>query len=238
MKQSILIFGLFAAVLVFQPAIARGQSLTPVGSWEITILGVDRGNEMLTFSNDFTVSGYGITRKESGLFTLTGNWGFDSHGDVVVASLQSFGGTNTAASLTAHLTSATRFVAKGKGTAHRFRYQGEKATDFPDLSGFWTAEVSRLGKTLAETYTISPATNFPAVFDVTGQGLSDTGSYTLSGVMIATSHDKLTVSIDRTFPGPDTVHSSLSGTFKHGKPTMVLHGSDQTDAPLKIKAIQ
>jgi hypothetical protein len=238
MKRTFLVFALLGGILVFQPAISHGQTLTPVGTWEVTILGPDRGNAMMTFSNDFSVSGYGITRLESGLFTLTGNWGFNSHGDVVVAYLQAFGGTNRAASFTAQLTSADRFTADGKGTDGHFRLKGEAAGAFPDLSGAWTALVKRTGKTLHETYTITASTNFPSVFDVTGSGLSDTGSFTLNGEIIANSHDKLAAFIDRTFSGSNIVASSISGTVKTHKPTMSLHGSDDTGTPLTIKAVQ
>jgi hypothetical protein len=238
MKRMFLVFAFLGSALVFQPAIARGQTLSPVGSWEITILGPDRGNAMMTFSNDFTVSGYGITRLETGMFTLTGNWGFNSHGDVVVAYLQSFGSTNRAASFTAQLKSATRFTADGRGTDGHFRLKGEAAGAIPDLSGSWTALVKRSGKTLHELYAITASTNFPSVFDVTGTGLSDTGSFTLDGEFIANSHDKLAAFINRTFSGSNTVASSISGTIKTHKPTMSLHGSDDTGTSLTIKAVQ
>ena len=238
MKRSFLVLGLFWGALVLQPAVSQGQTLSPVGTWEVTILGSDPGTSMMTFSTNLTVSGYGITRKRFGLFTLTGNWGFDSHGDVVVACVQSFNGTNTATSFAARLRRSGRFSAKGTGTSGHFRFKGETVTDFPDLGGLWTATVKRRGKTLRETYTISASTNFPAVFDVTGQGLSDTGSYTLTGEIITTSHNKLNASIDRTFSGPDNVRSSLSGEVKPRKPVMSLRGDDDTGAALVIKAIQ
>jgi len=237
MKRSSLIFGLLWGVLVLQPAVSHGQTLTPVGTWEVTILGSDRGTSMMTFSNDLTVSGYGITQKRFGLFTLTGNWGFDSHGDVVVAYVQSLNGTNTAASFTARLRRSGRFFAKGTGTSGRFRFKGVKPAGFSDLSGSWVATVKRHSKTLHETYTISVSSNFPAVFDVVGQGLSDTGTYTLTGEIITASHNKLNASINRT-SGLATIRSSLWGMLKPRNPTMSLRGSDDTGASLDVKVIQ
>lgn len=237
MKRSFLILGLFWGVLVLQPAVSRGQTLTPIGTWEVTIQGTDRGTSMMTFSNDMTVTGYGITQKQFGLFSLTGNWGFNSQGDVVVAYVQTLDGTNTAVSFAAQLLRSGRFFAKGTGTSGRFRFKGAKPTDFSDLSGSWVAAVKRGTKTLHETYTISVSSNFPAVFDVVGQGLSDTGSYTLTGEIISASHSKLNASINRT-AGLNTVRSSLWGMFKPRKPEMALRGSDDTGAHLDVRAIQ
>src|SRR5437016_2433869 len=78
MKRSYLICALFLGVWAVRPGSSHGQTLSPVGSWQVTVLGSDRGIAVMTFSNDFTVSGYGITRKQFGLFTLTGNWAFNS----------------------------------------------------------------------------------------------------------------------------------------------------------------
>ena len=81
----------------------------------------------------------------------------------------------------------------------------------------------------------SLSTNYPAVFDVTGQGLSEAGSFTLSGEIIVSSHDAVAASIDRTF-GTDVQHSSLSGVFKSRAIEMRLEGSDETGAHLSETA--
>ena len=237
MKRSVLVFALFGGVLFLQPAISRGQSLTPVGTWEVTTAGTDRGTSMMTFSNDFTVSGYGITQKQFGLSTLTGNWGFNSHGDAVVAYVQALDGTNTAASFTARMLSSRRFLAKGTGTSGKFRFQGVQPTDVPDLAGSWVATVKRHGKTLHETYTISVSSNLPGVFDVAGQGLSDTGSYTLTGEIIAAPHNKLNASIDRTF-GADTTRSAEWGWVTPRRPAMFFDGVDDTGALLRVRVVE
>ena len=238
MKRSFLVWALFLGTWVVQPDVLGAQPLSPVGTWEVVISGVSRGTSMMTFSNDFSVSGYGIERKQFGLFTLTGNWGFDTNGNVVVAYLQSLNGVNTAVSFTAIVQHSGKFRAKGTGTSGGLQFRGAvAASDFPVLSGSWTAVVKRHGKTLHEAYTITASTNFPAVFDVTGDGLSDTGSFTLSGAFIATSHNQLNVSIDRIF-GVDTQRSSLYGKFKPATPEMALKGVDDTDAHLTIRALK
>src|SRR5579862_9797295 len=239
MKRSFWITALALGVFFICPAVSRGQGLSPVGSWQVTILGADNGTAMMTFSNDFTVSGYGITRGQLGFLVLTGNWHLDTNGDVIVAYLQSIDGVGTGgASFTAQLLHGGKFRAKGSDNNHkRLRFKGEQPTDLPDLRGSWTDEVKRRGKNLFEAYTITASTNFPDVFDVTGNGLSNAGSYTLAGEIIADSHNNLNAAIDRTF-GVDTQHSSLFGKLKPSRPEMFMTGVDDTPAHLKVKATQ
>jgi len=238
MKRSFLICALFWGALVVQPAVSRGQTLSPVGSWQVSILGTDKGTSIMTFSNDFTVSGYGITRKQLGLFTIAGTWAFNKKGDVVVAYVQTLDTVGVGFTFTAHLLRTGKFRANGISNKHgRFHFIGEQPADFPDLSGSWTAVVHRLGKTLHELYTITPATNFPALFDITGQGLSDTASFTLTGAIIANSRNQLNAVIDRTFT-TGTQSSSLFGTLKPAKSQMRLDGVDDTGAHLTETATQ
>jgi hypothetical protein len=191
----------------------------------------------MTFSNDLTVTGCGITRDQLGFFTLAGNWSLDAHGGVIVSYVMSTNGLGSGgASFTARLSHSGRFRGNGHDNDGKVLYlTGEQPASLPDLTGSWTAVVKRHTKTLHETYTITASTNFPAVFDVTGDGLSDTGSFTLSGTIIATSNNKLNASIDRTF-GVDTQHSLLTGRVKSGSSDMQLKGDDDTNAHLAIKA--
>jgi hypothetical protein len=192
----------------------------------------------MTYSNNFTVSGYGITRQQLGFVTIAGNWHLDANGDVVTAYLESTNGVGTGgASFTAQL-HGNKFRAKGSDDNHRrLHFKGEQPADLPDLSGLWTAAVKRRGKNLFESYTIAASTNFPDVFDVTGNGLSNAGSYTVAGEIIADSHNKLNATIDRTF-GANIERSSLFGKLKPSKPEMLLKGVDDTPAHLKVKATQ
>jgi hypothetical protein len=237
MKRSFVVWALFLGTWVVPSVVSGAPPLSPVGSWEVVISGVARGTSMMTFSNDFSVSGYGIQRKQFGLFTLVGNWGFDTNGNVVVAYLQSLNGVGTAVNFTARVAHSGKFRAKGTGTSGGLQFRGAVVSDFPDLSGSWSAAVKRRGKILHETYTITASTNFPAVFDITGNGLSDTGSFTLLGTLITMSRNQLNVSIDRTF-GVDTQRSSSYGRFKPAKPEMALKGVDDTDAHLTIEAMR
>jgi len=238
MKRSFLVCALILGALVVQPGVSRGQTLTPVGSWQVSVSGADNGTVMMTFSNNFTVSGYGIMRRQFGLFTVAGTWNFNSKGDVVVAYVQTLDNVGTGYTFTARLLRAGRFRAKGVSNNHgHFHFLGDQPADFPDLSGLWTAIVHRSGTPLHEQYTITPLTNFPAVYNITGQGLSNTQSFTLDGAVITTSRNQLNVSIDRTF-GTGTQRSSLFGTYKPKQSQMRLIGIDDTGTHLIDKATQ
>jgi hypothetical protein len=238
MKRSFLIGALFLGACVGQPALSRGQTISPVGTWQVSILGSEKGTLMMTFSNNFTVSGYGITRRQFGFITLAGNWSVDSKGDVVVAYIQTVNGVGSAFTLTAHMLSSVRFRGKATGSSGGYRCKGEQPESLPDdLSGSWNAGLKRKGKPLNELFTATASSNYPAVFDVTGQGLSEAGSFTLSGTIIVSSENKVNAALDRTF-GTDTQRSSLSGVFKHTQSKMVLEGNDDTGAHLSEIAVR
>ncbi len=134
--------------------------------------------------------------------------------------------------------SSVRFRGKATGSSGGYRCKGEQPESFPDdLSGSWNAAVKRSGKALNESFTATASSNYPAVFDVTGQGSSEAGSFTLSGTIIVSSENKVNAALDRTF-GTDTQRSSLSGVFKQTQSKMVLEGKDDTGAHLSEIAVR
>jgi hypothetical protein len=158
MKRFFLIGTIFLGGFIGQPMLARGQTISPVGTWEVDVLGAEKGVLMMTFSNNFTVSGYGITQKQFGFITLAGNWSTNSKGDVVAAYIQSVNGVGTAYTLTARTLPSGQL--RGKATGHGGGYQcrGEQPRSFFDLSGSWNAAVKRKGKTLNESFTTVAST--------------------------------------------------------------------------------
>lgn len=231
MKRSFLICALFLGACVGQPVLSRGQTISPVGSWQVDVLDSEKGIILMTFSNNLTVTGYGITRKQFGFITLAGTWNFNSKGDVVAGYVQTINDMGTAYSLVAQILSSGHFRGKATSSGGGYRCKGEQPASFPDVSGSWNAVVKRGGKTLNESFIAVASSNYPAVFDVSGQGLSDTASYTLSGTIIVSGENKVNASLDRTF-GTVTEHSSLSGVFKPTRSKMLLEGNDDTGAHL------
>jgi hypothetical protein len=237
MKRSFLIGALFLGACVSQPVLSHGQTISPVGAWQVDVLDSEKGILMMTFSNNFTVSGYGITRKQFGFITLAGTWNFDNKGDVVAGYVQTINSVGTAYSLNAQMMSSTRFRGKASSSGGGYRCQGEQPESLPDVSGSWNAVVKRKGKTLNESFIATISSNYPGVFDVSGQGLSDTTSFTLSGTIIVSAENKVNASLDRTF-GTVTEHSSLSGVFKPTRSKLLLEGNDDTNAHLAETAVR
>ena len=241
MKRLLLICALVLGACVSQPALSRGQSVSPVGTWQISTSGSQKGILMMTFSNNNntnTVTGYGISCKQFGFITLSGSWGFNSKGDVVAAYVQNVGTTSTAYTFTAKMLPAGQFQARAiSHGGGGYSCRGEQPQTFPDLGGSWNAAVRRKGVHMNESFTATASTNYPGVFDITGQGLSDTTSFTLSGSIIASSENKVNAVIDRTF-GTDAQSSSLSGVFRPKHSQMMLSGSDDTGSHLSEKAVR
>jgi hypothetical protein len=231
MKRSFWVYALVLGVCVVLPALSRGQNISPVGAWQVNVLGSEKGTLIMTFTTNSTVTGYGILRKNFGFITLSGTWGFDSKGDVVAGYTQTANGVSSAFRLKARMLSSIRFRGKATGTSGDYQCKGEQLESYPDLSGTWNGPLKRKGEALYETFVSTLSSNYPAVFDITGSGLGDTGSFTLAGEIIVSSDNKVNALINRTF-GTDTQHSSLSGVFKsrHSGDQLRLQGNDDTGA--------
>jgi hypothetical protein len=231
MKRSLWLGAVVLGVIVGQPVLLRGQTISPVGTWQVSVVGSEEGTLMMTFSTNSTVTGYGVTRKQFGFITLAGSWNYDSKGDVVAAYVETANDVGSAFNLTARMLSSGRFLGHARGAGGGYQCKGEQPDGLPDLSGSWNAEIKRKGKAYIEQFTATSSTNYPHVYDIAGQGLSEAGSYTLSGAIIASSRDKVSAAVARTF-GADTQTSAVSGNLKHGRSAMSMSGSDDTGAHL------
>ena len=121
MKCSSLVCALFLGACAVHPAPVNGGNISPVGTWQVSVLGSEKGIIMMTFSNDSTVSGYGVGRKDFGLMTLAGTWGYNSKGDVTAAYIQTTNGLGTAYDFTAHMLPGNRFRARAARRGGGFR---------------------------------------------------------------------------------------------------------------------
>jgi PKD repeat protein len=166
-----------------------GAKNSPLGDWEVTIGGADKGVEFVTFEDDFSASGYDIRLKKFGENDVSGTWGFDAKGRLTGSFIEQLGSatnwTGTLAGSAKSLKSLSASVTTtGVGV---FRWKGVPATEFPDLSGTWTGVVT-IVKAKAATpvsYAIRTNANDSAVFDVT----TTINTNTVIGQLIATSRD-------------------------------------------------
>ncbi len=165
-----------------------GAKNSPLGDWEVTIGGADKGVEFVTFEDDFSTSGYDIRLKKFGENDVAGTWGFDAKGRLTGSFIEQLGSatnwTGTLAGSAKSLESLSASVATTTG-AGVFKWKGVPATTFPDLSGTWSGVVTIVKAPTSVSYAIRTNANDSAVFDVTAS--SDTN--TVIGQLIATSRD-------------------------------------------------
>ena len=208
-----------------------GAKNSPLGDWEVTISGADKGAQLLTFEDDFTASGFGIRFKTFGLNDLTGHWGLTNkpNGQVTGPFIEQTGTTTNwtgmflgpAKSLKS-LTGAVKTTALGT-----FHWRGVTATTFPDLSGTWTGLVTVVRTTpAAVSFVFSPNANDSAVFDIATS--ADSG--TVVGQLLVTSKNKVYA-----YVATGGKQLRLSGTFSAARRTLTLRGTDAAAETVSVK---
>ena len=167
--------------------ITVGAKNSPLGDWEVTISGTDKGAQFLTFEDDFSASGYGIRLKPFGVDDVSGTWGFGAKGRVIGPFIEQLGSTtNWNGTLTAKVKSLKSLGGLVTTTnSGVFRWRGAPATTFPDLSGTWTGVVTIMKAPTSVSYAIRTNANDSAVFDVT----TTINTNTVIGQLIATSRN-------------------------------------------------
>ncbi len=217
--------------------ITVGAKNSPLGDWEVTTSGADKGAQFLTFEDDFSASGYGIRLKTFGLDDTSGQWGFNAKGQVTGPFVEQTGGTtNWTGTLLGPVRSlkslsgavpATNAFGASLGTFH---WRGVPATTFPDLSGTWTGLVTVLRTTpVAVSYVISSNANDSGVFDIA----TSTDPGVVVGQLLVTSRNK--VYAYATFGGK---RLRLSGTFSAVRRSLTLRGTDATAENVAVKLFQ
>jgi hypothetical protein len=208
-----------------------GAKNSPLGSWEVTVSGADKGAQFVTFKDDFTASGFGIRLKMFGLEDVSGHWGFNAKGQITGAFLeQTLGSTNWSGTLLGTAKSLRSVSARVPTTApSSYHWKGIAATSFRDLSGTWTGLVTVVKTAAPVSYVLSPNTNNPAVFDI----VTSTAPGTVVGQLLVTSHNRIYGYV--TFSGKPV---TMSGSFNLRKFTMTLKGADIAGEKVGIQIAQ
>src|SRR5206468_2125239 len=55
-----------------KPVKASAMTATLIGTWELKVRGADQGSAFVTFHDDHSLSGYGITRNSTGICNISG----------------------------------------------------------------------------------------------------------------------------------------------------------------------
>jgi PKD repeat protein len=204
--------------------ITVGAKNSPLGDWEITTSGADKGAQFLTFEDDFSASGFGIRLKTFGLDDVSGHWSFNAKGQVTGPFLEQIGSTTSwTGTLLGTAKSPKTLTATVPTASGIFHWKGIPATTFPDLSGTWTGLVTVVKTSTAVSYRI---TNDAAVFDIA----TSADPATVVGRLLVTSRNSVYGYV--TFDGKPI---NFSGTFSASRLSLTLKGKDATMEKVSIK---
>jgi hypothetical protein len=206
-----------------------GDPASPIGTWETKLTGPGKGTAVVTFGDDFSVTGHGMTLGQFGLFTISGTWGFDSKHLTAATFTETLDGSPIySGNITAKITAGKKLTAKGIASVRQpvLKLKGLPRVAVPDLTGSWTATVNTSSLITTETYDFAASPTSLNVFDFIAQ----TPSGTITGTAIETVKGVLNASTAN-FP-----RRTLAGKSK--LPTFTLKGADERTVPINIKATQ
>lgn len=228
-----LVLGMATALAVASQSHAQGSS--PEGTWQFTIEGSDRGVAYLTFSNDFSVTGYGITRDALGAFDVGGTWGLDEKDNVVVGYTFFIPGGNQAGSIEGKIVGTGAFQGQSETTAGPLKFRAPAPAPAPDLAGTWVGELKAGGTKILETFTLTVNTNLPGWFDLTGAGVSEAGSFSVTGAVLVTSDNRAAATTINFF-GDGTMESAFAGKLVKKGNKLVFTGKNTDRKAVQLRA--
>lgn len=204
--------------------------------WQITVLGQDRGVIFMTFQNDLTLTGYGISLDAGGPFDLLGTWDNDANGDVVGGFTQYIEDGSRSGIVEGRSRGNGGFIGHVKTTHGPQKFKAPAPAPVPDLTGSWTGDVESDNKKTLQTFTLTPATNnLPGWFDLNGSGISESGTYTLTGAVLVTS-DRNAAGYTISNFGTGTLQASVVGKVTKKLNRLVLRGNDENAKNVTLHA--
>ena len=206
---------------------------SPVGKWEVTITGANKGTAFVTFSDDFTWNGVGLREGAYGLCELTGTWSFASSGKKVIVT-----GTGSERVSSNHTWNAT-FSAKSTAgkkinavvdadTGAVFRWNGKPHGSQPDLSGHWVGQVSTNNVINRADYILVRSDEDSELFEIKESVVVDSTEI-VTGEAVITSKNKLVVHVKI-----GGINCLLTGRYARTKRQMTLKGLDESGQPVSI----
>lgn len=217
-------------------ACLAANSDSPVGTWATEVVGHDHGICYLTYSNDFSVVGYGITLDALGPFQMDGAWSLDNRQRLVGGFTQFIEGGGEGAKFHGNV-HGSKMRVHVNSTGGHFSFKGEPAGAIPDLTGPWVGEVRTKGKKFFISYDATLSTNKPAWFDIAGMGTSDAGTFTVSGAILTTPDRRLAAFTDND-TGTSTETAAFVGKINKRGNKIVLKGKTDRNDGVTIHAKQ
>jgi sugar lactone lactonase YvrE len=207
--------------------ITVGAKNSPVGIWEVTVSGADKGVQFLRFQDDFSAIGFGFRLKTFGLADVSGHWGFNSVGAVTGPFIEeTLGTTNWRGTLLGATKYLKGFTATVSTDSETFRWKGAPATITEDVSGPWTGVITVVKTATVVNYVINSNSDESGILDI---ATNDDPSTTI-GKLLVTSHSKVYGYV--TFNGKSY---SCSGTFNAVRHALTLKGKSETGEKISVK---
>jgi len=198
-------------IVTFAAQSGRAQTNSVLGAWHVAIKGHDNGIAYLIFTNDYTMTGWGIKSGSLGTFTISGVWSMDSKNRIMCGYLEESAGNTASGNLVGRFKKHNGITFKANAANGRFTFLGDNSTNLPDISGAWIGNVISGGSGHYETLTIAASTNGSGAFTLGGSGTSADGAYTVTGTILADSQRHVAGYDIYEFEGGDTVTNSFSG---------------------------
>ena len=207
---------------------------SPLGAWGIDIVGRDRGICYLTFSNNFTETGYGISIGALGPFQVAGTWDINEHQQLVGGFTQFIDSGSAGAEFKGKVKNNMLSVHV-RTTEGPFTMKGRPADSIADLSGAWNAKVRENGKPFFVTFTSALSSNTPAWFDLSGAGVNNNGSFTIGGAIVITPDNRVAAYTVYDYGTSTETDSFVGHLVRHGK-RLALRGKTQNGQAANIRA--
>jgi hypothetical protein len=230
--RMVVVVTLFLGLVYLFPASAiDGTAHSPVGIWEVDLSGSDRGITYLTFSTNFTWTGYGISLESFGPISIVGTW-----------TNETFPGATVPWHMAAKLPGGKKFRGTADSTFDNrhphLNLRGKTAASTHNISGTWVAEGRSGGDVFSEIYTLTASTNMANWFDLAGQVSTGNGTSTVSGAVILSPDRRASGYMITDFSSSVTVTSSFRGRFNPPMTKITFVGRDDNNRSLVIRATQ
>jgi hypothetical protein len=200
---------------------------------------IDVGDAFMTFADDGSLTGYGMSVGSFGLLEIAGEWTVTDDGQIA-GTLTMTVGDDVVLEGTVVVTRGDdgRIVMRIHNADGEIMLDGIRANAVPDLSGMWNAEVTLPGATCVETFDLTVSEQHPGVFRLDGAGTSDERVYTVTGAVLVNSANRLAAFTVR-LAGDDAPHESVFiGVVSEDGTTIEATGIDRKGAELTLRAVR
>jgi hypothetical protein len=147
--------------------------------------------------------------------------------------------TNGSVAVSAHVRIRGNDKLRGEAhsTAGHLVFVGAPDRNVVDLSGNWIGQVEVHGTKMLDTFTVIASTNMPAWFDFAGTGLSNGGTFNVTGSIVITSNRRAAAYTLTDFGNTTQTAAFFGKVVRHGR-KLVFNGKTDTHSSIVFRAEQ